>query len=124
MLYKSPYGKHFTWVYSNYSPDHKSHTVCFQWLMWQGSEFRVICSSKLEMIGILTLLADAISTKHTPVSVRIYDDKHGNPCYEFETEVHTITPGDVKRICGDYLNIELTPITAKTREILESGKTI
>jgi len=58
----NPYGEPYTWFYTNYEYTAKKHTICFQWLRYQGSEFHL----SFDLIGDRDAAFYLLKEKYAP----------------------------------------------------------
>ena len=115
----NPYGKEFTWCYRSYSQKKEKHLVCFQWLMFQGSEFHIECDSRLQAEKLIKQLARMVGEKprHTCVGgTHVLQSRYQRWEWDFQTVRMTITPEHVEYATG--LEVVLTPTTLTVRELL------
>lgn len=113
-------GTEYTWVYRNATPK-SGHTINFQWLRWQGSEFNIKCEGEAEAITILKKLKNHYAPTYPTRTVDKYTIWE-REIDDFETEEHTILPEDVVALLGDEFRekITITFRSLKTNQFTEN----
>lgn len=121
----NPFNEHnpngdFTRVYTSYSPAIKRHRLCFQWLMWQGSEFQIEFPDRGQAVTAFHKLKAEYNPNYKLGTLKEHTI-WAEPNNDFNIDNATLTPYMVLACIGfEYSDcVRLTYTTRKTNTLMD-----